>query len=186
MKKSNLILLSVLGALLFFSLAFQLSVHSHIRNGGANKVPIKMVSEDRSMPSFNSISVDSRVKILFQQRETPNIAIEAPNHLIDSINTSVLNEELVIEVIKKLKKKDSITIRIDNPELTSLKLGSQAHFKTMGKVSGEKLNLIFYDESSADMELSYDFLKHENTSTGIVNIKGKINQIDFNNEKKEE
>lgn len=186
MKKSNLILLSALGAVFFFSLAFQLSVHSYVREGDAHKVPIRMVSENRLVSSFNSISIDSRIKVLYQQKETPSLTIEAPNHLIDSINTSVLNEELTIEITKSLKKKDSITIRIDNPELTSLSLGGKAHFKTLGKISGEKLNLMFSDESSADLELSYNLLKHENTSTGIVNINGKINQVDFSNKKKEE
>jgi hypothetical protein len=186
MKKSNLILLSALGALLFFSLAFQLSVHSYVRKADANKVPTKTVVENREVSSFNGISVNSRIKVLFKQTDVPSLTVEAPDHLIDSISTSVLNEKLVIEIIKKMNRKDSITIRVNNPELVLLKLGSEAHFKTVGKISGEELNLMFTDESSADMELSYDFLKHENTSTGIVNIKGKINHVEFSNKNKEE
>ncbi len=186
MKKSNLILLGALGAIIFFSLTFQLSVHSYVRKGKADMIPVEMVKATRNLPSFSGISTKDNIKIIFQQTDLTQLRIEAPNYLIDSISTVVYNEELTISVSKKLRNNDSITIRINNPFLNSLKLGGSSHFETGKKVSGKTLELVFSDESSGILELSYDSVRQNNTSSGTFTIKGDIQEIDLTQNKKQD
>lgn len=185
MKKSNQILLGALGAILFFSLAFQLSVHNYVREGKTTKIPTKIKLETRETAYFENITVQKRIKVLFHQNDTSKVRIEAPGYLIDSITTIVKNKELTLGLTIKLKKKDSIIIHINNPVLTNLKLSSKAHFETIGKVSGENLKLEFIEESSANLELLYESIKYTNTSKGEVIINGDINKINLTQFKKQ-
>ncbi|WP_420602143.1 GIN domain-containing protein [Flagellimonas sp.] len=177
MKKSNLILLCALGMAIFFTLVFQLTVHSNVRKGKSNEVAVKTISESRDIPYFEKIVVKNRIKVIFRQNDTSSVLVEAPNYIIDSISTTLINNELVLSVSKKLKKKDSILIQIDNPILTSVKLSNNAHFDTAGKVSGKELHLELKDASSGNLSLDYENMEYINNTEGSIAIQGEIKKI---------
>ncbi|WP_190809093.1 DUF2807 domain-containing protein [Flagellimonas sp. S3867] len=185
MKKSNLILLVALGIALFFTLVFQLSVHSNVKKAEANKVAVEIISESRATFHFNGIVSKNRVKVIFNQSEDSKVVVEAPEYIIDSVSTFVVNQKLVIQVSEKLKKKDSILIHIDHTALNSLELNDSSHFETNGQISGENLHLEFKDESSANLNLSYDFVKYINNTEGTVNLQGEIKEIELASNKKQ-
>ncbi|MGW9686638.1 GIN domain-containing protein [Flagellimonas sp. 2504JD1-5] len=185
MKKSNLILLGALGAALFFSLVFQLSVHSNVKKEKANEVPVEALTESRAVPHFEGIAIKNRIKVTFSQSEDTQVVVEAPNYIIDSISTAVVDKKLIIESFKKLRKKDSITIQINHPTLKILELNDDSHFETNGQISGEHLNLIFKDKSSGNLNLSYDFVTYINNTEGKVNLQGEIKKIDLNSNKEQ-
>ena len=105
MKKSNLILLCALGMAIFFSLVFQLTVHSNVRKGKSNEVAVKTMSESRDIPYFDKIVVKNRIKVIFRQNDTSSVLVEAPNYIIDSISTTVTNNELILAGEQKIKEK---------------------------------------------------------------------------------
>lgn len=179
MKKSNLILLGALGTALFFSLVFQVAVHSNIKKGKANEIPVEIISEFRTVSYFDAIKATNRVKIVFNQNDTVKVVVKAPNNIIDSVSTKVVNKKLVINTSNKLKKTDSVLLLIDAPMLTKLELNDNSHFETNGSISGEKIHLEFKGESSGNLNLSYEFVQYLNNSEGEINIKGEINQIDL-------
>ena len=185
MKKSNLILLGALAAIVFFSLIFQLSVHSNVKAIKANQKPVEMISQIREVPAFVGINAEGNVRILFTQDSIMELKVNAPSYIVDSVQVSVSNQTLDLKVGSKLKKKDSIVVQITNPELQALNLGSDVHFETVGEVTGNHLHLKFTKNSSGNLNLSYDSLKHENNSTGTVILNGKITAIDLSENKEE-
>ncbi len=185
MKKSNLILLGALGTALFFSLVFQVAVHSNIKKGKANEIPVKITSEFRTVSYFDAIKAANRVKIVFNQNDTVKVSVTAPNNIIDSVSTKVVNKKLVINTSNKLKKTDSVLLHIDAPMLTKIDLSDNSHFETSGQISGERLNLEFKDKSSGNLNLSYDFVRYINNTEGTVNLQGEIKKIDFVSNKKQ-
>lgn len=185
MKKSNLILWGALAAIVFFSLIFQLSVHSHVKELKANKKPVEMISQAREVFTFTGIKAEGPMKILFEQDATSALEIKAPNYIVDSIQTKITDQTLDLAVSSKLKKRDSVVIRIANPRLHALTLGSKTHFETVGKVSGTHLHLQFNENSSGNLNLNYDSLKHENNSTGTVILNGKVTSINLTENKEE-
>lgn len=185
MKKSNLILLGALAAIVFFSLIFQLSVHSYVKEGKANQKPVEVISQTREVSTFAEIKAEGPMKILFEQDVNPALEIMAPNYIVDSIRTKMTNQTLDIVVGSKLKKKDSIIVRIANPELRALTVGSNTHFETVGQISGTHLHLQFNENSSGNLDLKYDSLKHENNSTGTVILNGKVTSINLTENKEE-
>ncbi len=178
-------MLGALAAIVFFSLIFQLSVHSNVKEIKANRKPVEMISQTREAPSFTGLKAVGSIKILFTQNANTVLEINAPDYIADSVQTKVTDQILDISVGSKLKKRDSIIIRITNPELQALTLGSDAHFETVGEVSGTLLHLQFNEESSGNLKLNYDSLKHENNSTGTVILNGKVTAINLTENKEE-
>lgn len=177
MKKSNLILLGAVVAIVFFSLIFQLSVHGYIKKERANQKPVEMVMEMRDTPAFTAISAKGRVKIKFEQDTTRFVQIHAPNYILDSLFTKVNESRLDIELGVGLKKKDSVLIHITNPSLNGILLHTNASFETLEMISGSNLELDFKDESSGKLELNYTHVTYRNTTTGSVDLKGEIANI---------
>ncbi len=179
MKKSSLILWGVLVAMLLFSFIFQLSVHSYVKDGKTNRKPAQMLMQNRVLPDFSSIMAHGRLKIYIEQKDTAEFEVNAPNYIIDSVRTSVLNNVLDIQMGSSLKKKDSIVIKISNPELNRMKFGSKVSIESVGVLSGSNLHLDFSEKSSGNLQLSYENLKYSNTSSGVVTLNGNISQIEL-------
>lgn len=183
MKKSSLILWGALIAILLFSFIFQLSVHSYVKEGKALIKPVQMLTQNRQLAHFKAIKANGRLKIIMEQQDAVAIQVNAPDYIIDSIRTLIVDDILDISVVSSLKKKDSIVLRISNPEFHGLKLSSEVSVESVGILSGTNLDLKFSDKSSGKLELSYEQLNYSNTSTGSVNLNGKINQLNFMEEK---
>ena len=170
-------------AILLFSFIFQLSVHSYVKEGKAHSKAVQMLTQSRPLSHFTVIKVSGRLKILLEQQDTTVIQVNAPDYIIDSISTIIIDDTLDISVVSSLKKKDSIVLRISNAEYNGLQFSSEASVESVGPLSGANLDLKFSDQSSGKLELSYEQLNYRNTSTGSVHFNGKINQLNFMEEK---
>ncbi|TAI49165.1 GIN domain-containing protein [Flagellimonas allohymeniacidonis] len=185
MKKSNLILISALIAIVFFSLAFQLTVHSYIKEDKANKVPEVFRSEERKTDSFGSIKTGERLRILLFQDSIQSVTVKANNSIIDSVQTSVDDGELLIKMSKDIRKKDSIVVEISCPEISALRLSGKSYVESNGILSGEQLRLELDGSSSVNLELNYKTVLYNNTSDGDIEIQGDIKNIQITNQPKE-
>ncbi|MEM8999282.1 MAG: DUF2807 domain-containing protein [Bacteroidota bacterium] len=186
MKRSNLILLGALGGILLFSLVFQLRVHLYVRQGAANWKPVRTITQNRDVPHFSAITAEGQLTIRFEQGETPNLSIKAPDILLDSIRTEVQEEKLIISMNRKPRKKDSVIISIETTELEELILSGNTHFETIQQVFGKNLILDFKDNSSVNLKLVYNSIQQVNNSTGTIRINGEVKKIDFTQNPKEE
>ena len=100
---------------------------------------------------------------------------------LDSITTQVEEGTLKIDVLKTLKRKDSIAIIITSPTLTGITLGGESHLIGKDTLKGNQLTLELKEKSSANVILDYEKVEYHNTSSGTVDIKGILNQININN-----
>ncbi|SHG23406.1 hypothetical protein SAMN04488116_0444 [Flagellimonas flava] len=185
MKKSNLILIGALVALFFFTLLFQLTVHSHVKKEKAAIKPVEILTRNRDIDEFSFITADGPVTVVFTQSPTRNLQLKTPNYFMDSISTVVQNNMLSINLGKGLKSKDSVVIRITNSSLAGLLLQSKAVFNSDGELSGDSLSLEFKDESAADIQLNYGTIHYSNSSTGQISLEGNLSQIKLKEHMKE-
>ncbi|MEM9649359.1 MAG: DUF2807 domain-containing protein, partial [Bacteroidota bacterium] len=185
MKKSNLILTGALVSLFFFTLLFQLTVHSHVKREKATIKPVEILTQNREVDHFNSITVDGRVTVVFTQNLETSIQLKAPNYFIDSVNTRVQDKGLHISLGKGLKRKDSAVIHVGNSTLASLLLQSKATFLSVGELTGDSLSLEFKDESTADIQLNYNTIQYSNSSSGQINLEGNLTKIKLKEHMKE-
>lgn len=181
MKKSNLIILSALGAIFIFSIAFQLNVNRHLRDTPPKNEIITNISEERTVGSFNKISVSHGIEVYFTQDSITQIKVTAPESLMTSIKTVVENGELLIEKTEQTKSKGIVKVSISNNQLNALKASSGAYFETIGEVNGENLVLEFSSDTKANLELSFQSIKCKAASGSQIKFKGNTSNIEFSN-----
>jgi len=180
MKRSNLILLGVLGAIFLYFTILQFSAHNYVKKGVIQESgPI--ISETRKVSDFRSIDVRDNIRVYFKQKSIKEITIEAPENFIPHIKTKVNQGTLMIEKIKSINTDDTIKVFISNHHLDTVKVGSTGHFKTIGIVTGKELILEFTGESTGDVEVTYELVKCKTTSDANIKLKGNSKEINFSN-----
>ncbi|WP_435622729.1 GIN domain-containing protein [Flagellimonas sp.] len=185
MKKSNLILFGALGAILIFTLAFQLTTHRYIKEDNRKRATATRVTEERTITPFKGISTMAPIKIVLVQDSLQKIQIEAPSYLIDSVKTYVANDTLSIETPNDIRKRDSVKVHITLKTLEHLQLGSYSIIESKDTIAGNELNLQLKGHSAAQLLLKYEHMNYSNTSDGLVDIAGDIKNIKIVNVQKE-
>jgi len=138
MKRSNLILLVVLGVIFLYFTTLQFSAHSYVRKGvikdsGATR------SEIRKVPDFRRIHIEDKMMVFFTQDSVTEITIEAPEKFLPYIKTKVNQQTLTIKKERSMNMEDTIKVFISNHHLDTLKVSSSARFETKGVVIGKEL-----------------------------------------------
>ncbi|MEM9363724.1 MAG: DUF2807 domain-containing protein [Bacteroidota bacterium] len=185
MKKSNLILFGALAAILIFTLVFQLTTHHYMKQEDSKRIIATRVSEERTIVSFKSIKTNGALHVILVQDSLHKVHVEAPNHLIDSVNTAVLQDTLFIKSKKGIKKRDSVVINVSLKSLEFLELDTYSTVTSKDSISGDELNLELKGESEAKLLLNYEHMRYSNTSEGTVDISGDIKTIKIVNVQKE-
>lgn len=180
MKRSNLILLGVLGAIFLYFTALQLSTHNYVRKGVIQDSGA-IISETRKVSDFRSVHIEDKIMVYFKQDSITQITVEAPENFIPHIKTKVNEETLVIEKMKSMNMDDTIKVFISNHHLDTLKVRSSAHFKTIGKLIGKELILEFNGESTGELEVTYELVICKTTSDATVKLTGNSKEINFSN-----
>lgn len=181
MKKSNLIILSTIGAIFIFSITFQLTVNRHLRHSELKKEIINRVTEQRTVKDFTKISVSHGIEVYFTQDSIHQIKIDAPKSSIHHINTKVKNDKLIIENSNKNRRHSLVKVFVSNAKLEGLEVYSDAYFETIGEVSGKALKLEFSSNTKANLELSYDQVECKAESGSQVKFRGNTSNIEFSN-----
>ncbi|WP_298544009.1 DUF2807 domain-containing protein [uncultured Aquimarina sp.] len=180
MKRSNLILLGVLGAVFLYFTILQFSTHNYVRKGVIEEAGT-IISEIRNISNFRSIDIQDNMRVYFKQDSMTQVTLEAPENFMPHIQTKVNQGTLVLEKIKRMNTDDTIKVFISNHHVDTIKVGATAHFKTMGVVTGKELILEFREESTGDLEVTYELVKCKKTSDANIKLTGNSKEINFSN-----
>jgi len=181
MKKSNQIIISVLGAIFIFSIAFQLNVNRHLRNDEFKKEAGTNISNERTVPNFNKITVRHGIEVFFTQDSITLVKVDAPENTLPTIITKVENGMLLIEKTQQTKNGAIVKVFVSNNQLHVLKVSSGAYFETIGEVVGSNLALEFSSDTRANLALSYQSVQCKAASGSQIKFKGNTSTIEFTN-----
>ena len=92
MKRSNLILLGALGAILLFSTAFQLTVNRYAHVIEKRPKTDTWNSVTRTIDAFTEVSTDSDITLVYQKGAESQLEIKTNVLFLDSITTQVEEE----------------------------------------------------------------------------------------------
>ena len=174
MKKSNLILLGVLGFILLFITATAIYFGNITTKYNYEEgVSYSIVSEEILLENFNAITAEGRFRIDFKQDSTYTLVINADSALMNKISYTIQNGELHFEV-NEIGNYPNIKLTISSPILEELDIAAGSSFKT----EHLKAN-VFSAKGSAGtkMEIAGDFNEFSiNLSAGSsLNAKGTAN-----------
>ena len=174
MKKSNVILLGVLGfILLFITAAAVYFGNITTKYNDEDWISHSTVSEEVFLENFNSITAEGRFHIDFKQDSTYKLVINADSALMNKIRYTTQNGELRFEVDEK-GRYPGIKLVISSPILEELDIAAGSSFKTDHLKAD-----VFSAKGSAgtQMEIAGDFNEFSiNLSAGSsLNAKGTAN-----------
>ena len=179
MKRSNLILLCVLGAIFFFMTALQIRMNGYVKEEVGRDYG-NYINDIRPLSEFKKITVNDGIKVVFKQGPKTGVSVKGRRNLMSFIKTEIVNGTLIIEKTKRMRKGDSVSVFISNPILDSLSVGSGASFISEGMVSGNTLKLIFKGESEGKLELGYELLECSFSMDSKVVLAGSSKKTIFN------
>jgi hypothetical protein len=111
-------------------------------------------SEDRSLPTFNSIEVSGAYEILITQGTPQKVTVEADENLLSLIKTEVKGDELSIYDKEPMHSSRSLKIYITVADLKKIDISGSCDLKSQGKITTE--DLVLEISGSADTHLDLD------------------------------
>ncbi len=180
MKKSNLILLGVLGFILLFISAAAIYIGNTVDIfNNEDWISQNTVSEEISLEDFNSITAAGHFHIDFKQDSIYKIVIKADSALMTKIGYTVLNGELHFEVEEKGRYPE-INLAISSPTLEKLHIAAGSSFKTnylkentfSANVSAGSHMEIVADFNEFSIDLSAGSILDARGTANLFNIEG--------------
>lgn len=180
MKTSNLIVLIGAAMLFVMSLFFQGRVHYHVKQErvagyGATE------TQSRAIARFDRIQVGENIKVVFSQDSITTLNVQGPREVLDSIKTTVLQNELRISLESRRKTKDTIKVFVNNDNLSELVL-TGGYFENKGMLRTEKFYLKMDKDSDCTLNLNAEILEVDLAKGAGLDLKGKTEQIIFINQ----
>jgi len=99
------------------------------------------VLEKRDISDFTKLDISGGFAVHLMQTDEPSLEIEAPDHVVDDIKTSVKNGRLYISHKHKLKRLKTITLHIGFQKLEKIKLEGGISLSSDAPIQTETLDL---------------------------------------------
>ncbi|NQZ43918.1 MAG: DUF2807 domain-containing protein [Flavobacteriaceae bacterium] len=180
MKTSNLIALGGVALLFMLSIAFQSRVHYHVKKERKAGFGARM-TQDRPLDYFEGIRIEAPIHVVFTQDSIGSIAVSAPEEIIDSVTTQIVDRVLYLSLNGKKRGKDTILIKIHNPKLESLEL-TNGSFENSGTLQCTTFRLQMADKSHCRLRLDSPLLEVANEKGADLTLEGTTEQINFINQ----
>ncbi len=160
--------------MLLLLVTFSLSIGScipHIRGNG------KVVKEERSVSSFESISVSSGIELLINQDTFEKVIVEADENIMKILRTEVKGGKLKIFMEESVFHAKKMKVYVTLKTLKSMECTSGSETKSDGKVNAENLIIRASSGSGVNLELSCNQLRVESSSGSNLRVSGTAQSV---------
>lgn len=162
MKKSLFMLLSILSLL-------SLTACNEIIGNGA------VITETKNATGFKKLNIKVPAEIRFTISEAYNVSIKGESNIISDIETTVTNDELVLEFKDKINFRyvptEPIIIHISAPQLDKVRLSGAANFIALSEIKNGTFVCRASGASKADLlSLLVDKAEFDLSGASMVNI----------------
>jgi len=137
------------------------------------------VLEKRDISDFTKLDISGGFAVHLMQTDEPSLEIEAPDHVVDDIKTSVKNGRLYISHKHKLKRLKTITLHIGFQKLEKIKLEGGISLSSDAPIQTEVLDLDLVGGINLDLEVNTEdvYVTAEGGMTML--LCGKTTRADF-------
>ena len=140
-----------------------------------------VVIRDIQVSSFDAIENRTSVDIYLTQASEPTYTIEArgQSNILDEIEFSVINGELIIDSRECFNTSEELTIYIDVDQLDAITLGGSGDVFGVGIFELGDLEIEINGSGDIDLELLADDIETEIRESGDVTLQGEADQHDI-------
>lgn len=144
--------------------------------------PIK--SEKRQTPAFERIRLLGSPTVYYAQADSVSLRVEAPEDLLEFVETEVRNGELTVKMrdaakdvirLRKLIPGDDVSVFVTSPDLIDVRLTGSGDFKCDGHLDTDNLNVELRGSGDIDFsDIICDYIKTTLVGSGDIEIKHVI------------
>lgn len=141
MKTSNILLLSLFGAILLSITIILVAFSSDVNAGNAPYAVSGNAEQIRTLPHFNKIEVERRFNVHFTQGATQKIMLKADSALLNLAVTEVRDGKLFLNSKKRLRNRQAIDVFITTDSINEVTASAGSKFETSGKIKAYQLDV---------------------------------------------
>lgn len=142
-------------------------LNSGVRGNG------NVVSETRSVGSFNSVELKCNADVVVKQDDFGPIRMEGEDNLLKLIHLNLHESVLTIESDQNLNPTKPITIYVSAPEYRRLFIDGSGDIKGSSALSGHKLLLSIAGSGDMNLDVNVDSLVSSVSGSGDYKLSGK-------------
>ena len=171
-------LFPVIGAVVFVLFLSSCFVHELSTEPGDEHKSIKgsgiIISEERDLPFFNSISMNTAGLVNTSSGDEQYVEISVDDNVMEYLSVYVRNEVLVIEIINNVSLSDvNLTVDVVMTDLKSLTTNSAGSIVGLNTFEEDRINLTINSAGSISLDLKVDELNSMINSAGSLILSGK-------------
>ena len=140
----------------------------------------RVKSEERSVSSFDQISVGGAFDVYLTQGETESLRVEADENLLSLIETKVSNGRLVIRSRENIGEAKELNVYVTFRELNKIEASGACEIKNEGQLNFGNLVLNGSGASEIDLTLRAEKLEGEYSGASEVDLEGSAEVCEFN------
>ena len=130
--------------------------------------------------NFTKIETSEAIVIEIEQAENNSIEVETDSNLQNHVKTTISNGVLKISLNKNMIVYNELIVRVKIKELKEIESSSASSIKSNTVFKGKNLNIIASSASTIDMEVEYENIIVEASSTGDITLRGKALKLEAN------
>lgn len=165
-----------IGTILLLLLSFlaMFSCNSRTIKGSGN-----VSSETREISNFNSVEVNSALKVIYTEGNEYRIEVVADDNLVKYITTERHGDELQIGIQSKKSFKNitKAEVHITAPSVNSIEANGASRFESIGVVHANTLSLKLSGASKANVAVQSTSLRTDLSGASTAVISGTTNGI---------
>jgi hypothetical protein len=136
-------------------------------------------SEERSVDSFDQISVGGAFDVYLTQGDTESLRVEADENLLPLIETTVRNGRLVIRSRENIGEAKELNVYVTFRELNKIETSGACEIKNEGQLNFNNLVLKGSGASEIDLSLRAEKLEGEYSGASEVDLEGSAEVCEF-------
>jgi hypothetical protein len=128
---------------------------------------------------FTAVHAKTGLDVEIVQGEKYDITVIADENLLDYIQTEIVDNVLIIQSERNIKKASSKRIIVTMPKIEKIKSSSGASMTSQNTLTGNDIHLATSSGSSMSLILEFDQINAESSSGSSMNLEGKCLVIDL-------
>ena len=133
-----------------------------------------VVTEARTLDTFDRIQVDGATNIVLRQEATQAVSVEADDNIVPIITTRVRNGELLIDNTQSYRSQNSVTVYVSIPTISALQVRGSSDVFGATMLEGDVLSVEVSGSGDVDLELYYSELTTRITGASDITLAGEV------------
>ncbi len=137
-----------------------------------------VVTEERSVSSFDEIRVSSGIDVFITQGEEESLKVIADDNLLEYIHTEVSGRSLKIYTDVNIRQARSKEVNLVYKQLRSINISSAGDVTTTNRMKAEDLNIKLSSAGDLKMDVDAENINCNISSSGDAHISGTADVLD--------